>query len=646
MRVKLFTILTVLVSLVGISQNKDVLLKIENDPVYASDFKRIYLKNLELVKDEKQKDVDEYLKLFTNYKLKLKEAEALGLDEKPVFKREFDNYRSQLLKNYIYDTKVTEGLVKEAYERLKQEIDGTHILVLINPEASPEDTLKAYKKISEIRERAIKEGFEKVQKEVSDRRTVIGEDLGYFTAFKMVYDFETKAYNTKVGDVTEPFRTRFGYHILKVKDKRPGLGKVTVAHIMLNTNVTDVEDPKKRIDEIHQRIKQGEDFSALAKQFSEDKSSSSRGGLLDEFSSGQLSSEIFEEEAFKLKNINDISAPFKTKFGWHILKLHGKKDLESYEYLKPELERKIRRDSRSKVIDKSRLDNLLKKYDLSFKNEALPYFASSIDAKQFAEGQWKLPENFDAKKPFVKIGNKQFTYKDFGDELLRSQRGPKTYNSNNELVDEVYKRFLTDELYKYQEDNLENDNKEFAQLVQEFRDGLLIFDVMESQVWEASKKDTVALKDYYAKHKANYFSKESLEANVISSANKKDIKKALKMLKKGTSIEDIKKQINTEDNVSLTFANGTFSKDDQALPKKLKFKKGLSKIYKHNKAFVLVDSKNVLPKAQLDFKDAKGRVISDYQTDLESKWLKQLKEKFNVSLNQATLDKVKAELKS
>lgn len=639
-------VFSLFLSISSFAQNEDVLFTVDETPVYASEFKRVYLKNLELVKDESQKDVDEYLNLFTNYKLKLKEAEALGLNKQPVFKSEFENYRTQLLKNYIYDTKVTETLVKEAYERLKYEVDATHILVRILDNAKPEDSLKAYTKINEILKRATEEGFEKVQKEVSDGRTIIGEDLGYFTAFKMVYDFESAAFNNKVGDISKPFRTRFGYHILKVKNKRPSLGKIKVAHIMINKKDKEQDEEYiKRINDIHKRVEQGENFEALAKQFSEDKSSSSKGGKIDEFTSGQLSSETFEKMSFALAKPGDVSKPFKTKFGWHIVKLYEKKDLEDYDYLRPELEQKIRRDSRSRVINESRVEKLKRRYNTTINNPELNYFVSILNDK-FYEGLWELPSNFEGDKLLVKIGEKELVYKDFGDRLLGLQRGGKRYDSFDDLVKETYKNFLTNELFRYQEENLEKENKEFAQIVEEFRDGLLIFDVMENEIWEASKKDTTALANYYNSHKENYFLEERLDAILASSASKKDVKKVAKLLKKGTPVDTIKKIVNTPPKVSVTFANSEFKKEDEALPKGLKFAKGVSKIFKHNKSYVVVMGNDVLPKVQQSFEDAKGKIISDYQAYLEKEWLKKLRNKYKISVNQSVLDMVKTELKS
>jgi peptidyl-prolyl cis-trans isomerase SurA len=311
-----YTVLAVLFAINTNAQatNEDVLFKIDNTPVYASEFLRVYNKNLELVQDESQKDVDAYLKLFVNYKLKLKEARDLEYNKKPSYIRELANYKKQLAKNYLTDNKVTDDLVSEAYDRTLNELKASHILIKIPEDASPEDTLTAYNQIMKLRESVINVGFEAVKKDMHNGKTIFAEGLGYFSCFKMVYDFENMAYNTEVGEVSMPFRTKFGYHIVKIFDKRKSRGTVTVAHIMVSNKQTDsLQDaPEIRINDIYKKLSQGEDFESLAKQFSEDKSSSDKGGKLNSFSGGQLSSSEFEDVAFNLKNVGDVSQPFQS----------------------------------------------------------------------------------------------------------------------------------------------------------------------------------------------------------------------------------------------------------------------------------------------------------------------------------------------
>ena len=325
----LFTLLITLFVTVIYAQDtsEDVLFTVAEEPIYVSEFLRVYNKNLDLVQDESQKNVDEYLSLFTNYKLKLKEAKTLKLHEKPSYKRELKTYKKQLAKNFISDNKVTDELVAEAYERVSYEVNANHILIKIPENANPQDTLVAYNAISKLRDKAINEGFETVRKEVHNGKSVFGEELSYFSGFRMVYKFENVAFNTDVGEISKPFRTRFGYHIVHVLDKRKSRGELTVAHIMVNEKPNDDSNgnPENRIQDIYKKLNQGEDFEALAKQFSDDKNSAPKGGMLASFSSGKLSSQEFEEVAFGLKNVGDISEPFKSEFGWHIIKLYKKK---------------------------------------------------------------------------------------------------------------------------------------------------------------------------------------------------------------------------------------------------------------------------------------------------------------------------------
>lgn len=626
--------------------HKDVLFVLDSEPVYISEFLRVYNKNLDLVQDESQKDVDTYLKLFTNYKLKLKEAKTLGLDKKASYKREFESYKKQLAKSFITDSKVTNSLVEEAYERISYDINASHILIKFAENASPEDTLQAYEKIIKLRQRALAEGFDVVRKEVHNGQTVFGERLGYFSGFRMVYTFENVAFNTPVGDVSQPFRTRFGYHIINVTDKRKSRGERTVSHIMIADKKEDTlsEKPEVKIQEIYKKIQQGEAFEALAKQFSDDKSSASKGGQLAPFSSGQLSAQEFEDIAFGLETKDDISEPFKTKYGWHIVKLVAKKLIPPFEEIRSELEEKVKRDERSKLIDEALYSSLKSKYNVSNDQSGLNYFVSIFNEDYFKR-TWQLPNNFTGDTPLFKIKNKAFLYKDFGDYLVKTQRRVTAKGPFKKIILNKYNAFLNSSLVKYQEDNLENENQDFANIVTEYRDGLLLFDLMESTIWNASKTDSVAISKYYDAHKSNYVLPERIDAVVASSTKQKTLKKVAKLLKQGKTLDEIKAEVNSDSKIEVSFNTGVMESSHQALPETFQFKKGISKVYKHNSAFVIVQVKDILPKSQKSFDEAKGSVISDYQVYKEKTWLKTLKEKYKIVVNQEALENVKSQIK-
>ena len=625
------------------AQEKTVLFTVNEVPVYTNEFKRVYNKNLDLVKDDSQKDIDNYLDLFVKYKLKIAEAKTLGLDKKPSYLREFGNYKDQLAKNYLNDNKVTDQLVEEAYNRLQTEVDANHILVKLEENASPRDSLLAFQEIQKLRIRAINEGFDVVKKDIHNGRTLFAEELGYFTAFKMVYSFENAAYNTPVGEWSAPFRTQFGYHVVLVKDKRKNRGDVTVAHIML-LDKEDSEDNQNRINEIYKRIKQGEDFGALAKQFSEDKSSSSNGGQLNTFSAGQLSSKTFEDQAFALEQAKDVSKPFKSEFGYHIVKLIEKHGIKSFSEFAPELKNKIKRDSRSKVINDKRLEGLYNKYNVSKTTPDLKPIVSILNDAYFSSS-WKIPADFKGETQLFKIGNTVFSQHDFAEFLLKSQRKRQAKVALEKLVADNYIVFVESSLKIYQEENLENENEDYAQILMEYRDGLLLFDLMETEIWNAAKQDSIGLQQYFALHQDNYFYDVRVDAIVASSAKKSSIKKVAKMLSSNVSPDAIKAQLNSESKINVSFIEDILDANHQALPKDLKLETGVSDIFTHNDAYSVVSIKSVIPKTSKSFKEAKGHVIADFQEEKEKEWMSGLAKKYKVVINQEALNQVKEQLK-
>lgn len=629
------------------STDEEVLFTVADEPVYVSEFIRVYNKNLDLVQDDSQKNVDEYLKLFTSYKLKLKEARRLGFHEKPSYLRELDDYKKQLAKSYISDPQVTDALVTEAYERISYEVNASHILVKVSETARPEDTLAAYNQIVKLRERALDEGFEKVREDVHNGTTVFGEKLGYFNGFKMVYKFESVAYNTKAGDISMPFRTRFGYHILNVLDKRKSEGEVEVAHIMVIKKDKDTltEKPELRIQDIYKKLNQGEDFEALAKQFSDDKNSAPKGGKLAFFSRGQLSAKEFEDIAFELDSIGEISKPFKTNYGWHIVKLYAKKPVPDFETMKGELIGKVKRDNRSKLIDEALINKLKKKYNVQEGQPALAYFESILDDNYFSNS-WKLPNDFTGDKPLLSIGEEDFFYKDFGDYLIKTMRSSgQKKEMYSTLVAKKYAAFLGACLITYQENNLENENEEFANIVGEYRDGLLLFELMENTIWNTSKSDSLGVQNYYETHKVDYVMSEKVDAVVATSTKQKTLKKVSKLLSKDMELDQIKSLVNSNDQVDVIFTSDIMGANHQTLPEDFEFKKGISKVYKHNGAYVLVQVKEIIPSTQKTFEEAKGAVISDYQTYKEQEWINELESKYKIEINEAVFTKVKGQLK-
>jgi len=634
----------------------ETLFTIDDEVVKVSEFVRVYNKNLDLVQDESQKDVDAYLDLYVNYKLKVKEAYKLGLDENPQYKRELRNYKKELTKRFLSENKVTDALVEEAYERLKYDVKASHILILIDEIV--QDTTQVYNTILELRNRCVEEGFETVFDDLNaNYKTensqslkykgydVYAEHLGYFSAFKMVYPFESTAFNTPVGEISMPVRTRFGYHILKVEDKRPNEGTVTVAHLMVSSDQKDSSlDPKKRIDDLYKKIKQGEKFDALAKQFSDDKSSASKGGMLNPFRRGQLNSVKFEEQAFALKSEGDISKPFQTNYGWHIVKLIKKEPLLPFEVMKPQLEQRIKRDSRSSLVNTALAKKLKKSYKINESENALNDFKNILN-DNFYTRSWTFPKNLNQNKVLVSIEDRNLTYKDFAEHLMKSQN--KYFNkkvSKASVVENEYEKFLQNQIIKYREDHLESQNPEFKQILKEYREGLLLFDLMEQKVWNKATSDTLGLQNFFKENQQNYIWNKRIQGVVFSCSNKSDLKKVAKMLKLGKKTEEIEQELNANGEHKVFTTKGIMDKTHQVLPQNFKFKKGISDIYKQNEAYHLVWVNEVLPEGYKNLEEARGKAISDYQTFIEKKWMNELHQKYKVTINNKVLEKVKSQI--
>ena len=619
--------------------DQDVLLSISGEPVLANEFMRVYNKNLSLVQDDSQKEVDSYLELFVNYKLKLAEARALRYDKDPVYLKEFESYKNQLIQSFLTDKNVTDDLVREAYDRTENEVKAQHILILLDEVET--DTLAAYSKIQSYRDRLLNENFESLKKELHNGKSVFVEDLGYFSAFKMVYNFESAAYETEVGAVSQPFRTRFGFHVVKVLEKRKSRGQVTVAHIMIsNTQKDTTLVAKDRIQELHRLLLQGDDFADLAKQFSDDKSSSIRGGELSPFKSGQINSEIFETTAFELSPANPISEPIQTQFGWHILKYINKKPVQSFEELLPELNNKVGKDSRSQLVKKKMLEQLLAEYRIENPNSKLANFESNLSYNT-SQDAWELSKNFDESQSFLVIKNQTYSYQDFLDYLNKNQKLIKKEWSTAVVVKKQYASFLEQSVFKYKEANLENENSDFANILNEYREGLLLFELMQDKIWEGAKNDSIGLQEFYNANKQNYLWPDRIEGSVARSTNGKYIKKVRKAWAKNQSNETIDAAMNN-DQQNVIFSNGEFELGHSTLPETLEFKTGLSKVIEQNSNFYVVNVSALKPATQKTFEEAQGQLIADYQVALESEWIKELRAKFEVDINETVLSKVNA----
>jgi len=522
-----FIVISLLFACKSIDQNtsgKDILFTVDGEPVTAGEFEYVYKKNnFNTEKISIREDIKEYLDLYINFKLKVKEARERGYDTTQTFIREFDSYKNELVRPYLSETKAIDTLCRQAYERMRWEVKAAHILIRLPENPLPDDTLKAYEKISGIRQRIIAgEDFEELAKKYSEDPSagVNGGMLGYFTAFQMVYPFETAAYSTAPGHVSNIIRTQFGYHFLKVFDKRPSRGKVKVAHILIRVkpDKSNEDEAKDKIFEIHDQVMAGVDWDALCKQFSEDNRTRYSGGSLPYLSTGQIDN-AFVEVAFNLEKPGEISDPFQTQYGWHILKLENKKGIDSYDKMEKEIESKVRRDSRGLSTKKALIKKLEDEGHFKINNTALDY-ALTHSNERLLQGKWTFSEEEKSlDDTLISFDDKYRSIVDFFRWIKANQR-PSRQSDAKAYMNSLFDQFIEKTVMQYEIDQLISSNTEFKMLLNEYYEGILLFDIMEREVWVKSSSDTVGLKSFYEAHKNLFKRGESADVEIFNTDDK------------------------------------------------------------------------------------------------------------------------------
>jgi peptidyl-prolyl cis-trans isomerase SurA len=544
-----------------------VILIIGNKPVTVSEFLYVYNKNNANTGEAySSKNLEEYLELYIKFRLKVREAEELGMDTTKAFLNELEGYKKQLAQPYLTEKSVTEKLVKQAYERLQQEIKAAHILVKVSPDADPKDTLDAYNRIMSIRKEILDgKDFETVAKKSSDDPSAQnnGGNLGYFTALQMVYPFEEGAYNTPVGQVSMPVRTKFGYHIIKVLDKRKAMGEVKVAHIMIrysaNTNPQDSIAAFTKAQEILKKLKAGEKWNLLCYEYSEDMNSKGKGGELPPFTTGNILPS-FEEAAFSIKNVGEYTDVIQTPYGFHIIKLLERKELQRFEDMEASLRARVNKDSRS-AISKDYLIARLKKENKFTENPKGIKAAFAKADSNLLKGKFTYdPTAKDLKDVIFSISNKKYTVGQFLSYVKEKQKA-RTNISPSTYISQMYKEYVNESLLDFEEKNLENKYNDYKMLVKEYRDGILLFSLMDAKVWTKAIEDTAGLKKFYEANKNNYMWEKRYVGTLITCKNKN----SFELLK--SNIDKTSFDVETEKIEPLKYPKGQYEVKADVLKK-------------------------------------------------------------------------------
>ncbi len=618
-----------------------------SDKVLVSEFQYVYNKNnINNQADYSEKSLRDYLNLYENFRLKVKEAEALHLDTIGSLKTELEGYRKQLAKSYLTDREISDKLITEGFERSKTEINASHILVKCDENANPADTLAAFKKIMALKKRLDKgEAFEKVAKENSEDPSAKTNEgnIGWFTVFGTIYPFETAVYNLKPGETSAmPVRTEFGYHLVKVNQTRAARGQIHVAHLLIrfpeNATQTQKDSVKKKIEEIYSLITSGKlPFDEAVKNFSDDKATRVKGGELQWFGSGTSIRMVpeFEDASFGLQKDGDIIKPVMTQFGWHVIKRLEKRDIPSFNDAKADIKKRVERDSRSQVAKSVLIDRIKKENGFSQFADAKNSFVAKLDSSIF-KGNWKADSTLRAvASPMFVLAGKNYTTNDFADYIEKNSK-KRSDKAKDALLNEYYEGFVNAKCLEYEESTLETKKPDFKNLMKEYKDGILLFELMDRMVWTKAVKDTTGLEAFRKNNEQKYMWADRAEAVIFNCNEKKICDDAYKIAAK-KSITEIKEKLNKDGaKARISVIEGKYEKGQYDVVDKTNWKVGLNPITKINDSsyqFILI--KQIVKPEPKTLKEAKGYIVSDYQEYLEKTWLADLRNKYPITVDES-----------
>ena len=641
--------------------DKEVLMTIGNQSITVKDFTDVYYKNNLKSDVIEKKSVDDYLELFTTFRMKVMEAERLQLDTSAKFKKELAGYRKQLAKPFMSSDDITDELIEEAYQRKLKDIRASHILIRCDKNALPSDTLKAYNKAMDIRKKALAKGadFGALADQYSDDPSAKGMkatdqnparpgnhgDLGYFTVFDMVYPFETGAYNTKEGEISMPVRSDFGYHIIKVNSVTDAMGSIQAAHIFLqlpfDAPAEDVAAMKQKADNIYKELmaKDGKNWNEMVKQYTDDKGTVARNGALSNFTVSRIVPEFIE--ACKSLEINEISKPIRTNYGFHIIKLLGKSGVSSFEKESKALSERIEKDMRSKKSEELVLRQVKSEYKFKQNDKNLEAFLATIDSS-ILRNAYEPAAEVDMNATLFSLENNPTKVSDFV-TYIKANMTTQKYVTPATYGYQLYENFRNETVMNYADAHLEDKYPEFKALVQEYKDGILLFDLMDREVWNKAVKDTVGLAEFHKRNASKYMWGDRAYATIITVTRPEALPKVKALLDKGVELDSLRNAIQRDSITNAIVRKGYYQKGDNQFVDQTEWKVGVRNEIPStvDQSTVIVCIREVRKPEQKTLKEARGLVTSDYQVELEQNWVKSLKEKYPVKINESVLEKVR-----
>ncbi len=626
----------------GAAKKEKVLLNIGGNTVTMDEFMRIYERNNSNIQDpENKKSIEEYLDLYLNFKLKVLEARNLGMDTSRAFREELAGYRSELAAPYLTDIRFNDSLVVETYRRMKKEVNASHIMVAVPEDAQPQDTLAAFNKLSDLR-RQILEGmdFGKAALQFSEDPSAKENQglLGWFTVFQMVYPFETAAYSLRKGEVSQPVRSRFGYHLIKLNDIRDCLGEIQVAHIMKmypeNATPEQKEAARAAIDSIYTLATAGADFAELAQQHSDDQQSARNGGIMPWFTQGRMIQK-FSDPAFALQTDGEISKPVDSGFGYHIIKRIAMKPVAEFKEVESQIREQIKRDNERSIHSKQAFINKLKKeYRFTENQQGIQTTLESTRSWLSRKEQEGVPLPDLTTVLFAFNGqtitaSEWFTY-------LSNMTPTESLNDIGRLKD-LFSTWTNEFLLKQEDSRLEEKHPDFRSLMQEYHDGMLLFAISEEKIWQKASDDSTGLAQFYETNKQKYLWPERFKGTICQCPTPSVKEEVEKLREAGIPFGEITGMPGMDPG-SLQIEEGAWAKGEHPVIDYYAWKGDKPSDWNDETGFTEGEITGPEPKL---LQESRGYHIADYQQYLEEEWIRELRRKYPVKINRKLLKKTR-----
>lgn len=631
------------------AQEKDpVLFTVDGTPVHVSEFKYIYSKTNGKNADFSRATLQEYLDLYTKFKLKVKKAKDMKLDTVQALQEELAGYRRQLADSYLLNKQVTEKLTKELFERSQFDLDISHILFALPAEAKGSDTLEAHRMAMEARARLLKgENFATVAKQVSADKSAAnnGGHIGYVTAMfpNGFYALESAAYRLPFEQLSMPIRTSAGYHLLKVHSKRPARGEVEVAHILMRTEGSSAILIKAQIDTMYAALKRGANFEELAAKNSNDSRTADKGGYVG-FVTINRFEQAFEDAAYSVAKDGDYSKPFETSVGWHIIKRISKKEIQPYDQMRGQLEARIKRDARFEMARKAMVDDI--KRETGFKDypNLLTEFAATLN-DTFFTFQWHAPQTPSTKVLFT-MAKKAHTMGDFAqfaENATRQRMRMSGETSLDAAVQNLYEEYVNESCLRFEEQRLDQKYPEFKSLLREYEEGILLFEATRINVWDKASQDTVGLKSYFKTLKGKYRWEDRATTTVFFvDGISKSVLEPMREYALKHSTEEVLAKFNKSDTIGIRVEEQILEKGKSPEAADVKeWKVGevtISKFDRQNNEYSFRKVEKIIPAQDKMLNEARGYIIADYQDYLEIQWVNELKKQYPVKTEKAVFE--------